>query len=225
MVGAQFDLLPQPCHAYLEELVQVAGNDAQKAQTLQQWYFGVRGLGQYTAVEGEGSQFTVEEQVRRGTTGRIGRIHGVSFLVAERFGIRPLCDVSINATLQVAEPYASDVGEGSCQAVAAGKSLRFALAALGRACQIFPDCASGADMAPPECDENCRFFGGGGRNRTGVDGFAGRCITTLLPRPAGKVPLLTLAPKCYCERAEGKLERQKSLELSTSTLARLRSTN
>ena len=26
--------------------------------------------------------------------------------------------------------------------------------------------------------------GGGGRNRTGVDGFAGRCITTLLPRHA-----------------------------------------
>lgn len=25
-------------------------------------------------------------------------------------------------------------------------------------------------------------LGGGGRNRTGVDGFAGRCITTLLPR-------------------------------------------
>ncbi len=25
-------------------------------------------------------------------------------------------------------------------------------------------------------------FGGGGRDRTGVDGFAGRCITTLLPR-------------------------------------------
>ncbi len=25
-------------------------------------------------------------------------------------------------------------------------------------------------------------FGGGGRNRTGVDGFAGRCITTLPPR-------------------------------------------
>src|SRR5437763_16896693 len=26
-------------------------------------------------------------------------------------------------------------------------------------------------------------FGGGGRNRTGVDGFAGRCMTTLPPRP------------------------------------------
>ena len=25
-------------------------------------------------------------------------------------------------------------------------------------------------------------FGGGGRNRTGVDGFAGRCMATLPPR-------------------------------------------
>ena len=30
------------------------------------------------------------------------------------------------------------------------------------------------------CDRQAT--GGGGRNRTGVDGFAGRCITTLLPR-------------------------------------------
>ncbi len=28
-----------------------------------------------------------------------------------------------------------------------------------------------------------RNDGGGGRNRTGVDGFAGRCMTTLPPRP------------------------------------------
>ncbi len=27
-----------------------------------------------------------------------------------------------------------------------------------------------------------RYFGGGSRNRTGVHGFAGRCITTLLSR-------------------------------------------
>ncbi len=83
--------------------------------------------------------------------------------------------------------------------------------------------------------------GGGGRNRTGVDGFAGRCITTLLPRQG--------EPHCtregrFLRRAAFKqrhhvherkrealwaslrnLEREKSLELSTSTLARLRSTN
>src|SRR5688500_3298107 len=28
-------------------------------------------------------------------------------------------------------------------------------------------------------------IGGGGRNRTGVHGFAGRCMTTLPPRPGG----------------------------------------
>lgn len=64
--------------------------------------------------------------------------------------------------------------------------------------------------------------GGGGRNRTGVDGFAGRCITTLLPRrnlygfPA-KRESIALSPEI--------LERETSLELATSTLARLRSTN
>src|SRR5437667_10297953 len=30
--------------------------------------------------------------------------------------------------------------------------------------------------------------GGGGRNRTGVHGFAGRCITTLPPRLVGRRP-------------------------------------
>ena len=79
-----------------------------------------------------------------------------------------------------------------------------------------------------------RGNGGGGRNRTGVDGFAGRCMTTLPPRQerrpaprsthAGprnkresrcKLPVLSL----------GDLERETSLELATSTLARLRSTN
>ena len=33
------------------------------------------------------------------------------------------------------------------------------------------------------CFTSCILWsGGGGRNRTGVDGFAGRCITTLPPR-------------------------------------------
>ncbi len=33
-------------------------------------------------------------------------------------------------------------------------------------------------------------FGGGGRNRTGVDGFAGRCITILLPRQGNRIVLV-----------------------------------
>ena len=74
--------------------------------------------------------------------------------------------------------------------------------------------------------------GGGGRNRTGVDGFAGRCMTTLPPRPG-------CARRAGAQRGQtkresglqddrlslGNLERETSLELATSTLARLRSTN
>ncbi len=33
-----------------------------------------------------------------------------------------------------------------------------------------------------EARRSARCNGGGGRNRTGIDGFAGRCITTLPPR-------------------------------------------
>jgi hypothetical protein len=65
-------------------------------------------------------------------------------------------------------------------------------------------------------------FGGAFQSRTGLDGFAIRCITALLTRrlsftlkKKGKA-LLSLFQM---------LEREKSLELSTSTLARLRSTN
>ena len=84
--------------------------------------------------------------------------------------------------------------------------------------------------------------GGGGRDRTGVNGFAGRCITTLLPRHGF---VLYRETKTYRHKRNaktfstllmnkkgslaasffGNLEREKSLELSTSTLARLRSTN
>jgi hypothetical protein len=49
--------------------------------------------------------------------------------------------------------------------------------------------------------------GGSGRNRTGVDGVAVRCMTTL-------------PPSLYRE-----LERETGFEPATSTLARLRSTN
>ena len=72
--------------------------------------------------------------------------------------------------------------------------------------------------------------GGAGRSRTDLLGFAIRCITALLPRRLRRLagPMSDAAdsmkkgslgfPFCC-------LEREKSLELSTSTLARLRSTN
>src|SRR5678816_102434 len=59
--------------------------------------------------------------------------------------------------------------------------------------------------------------GGGSRNRTGVHGFAGRCMTTLPSRQKAKREGLATFPR--------KMERETSLELATSTLARLRSTN
>ena len=60
--------------------------------------------------------------------------------------------------------------------------------------------------------------GGAGQSRTGLEGFAILCITALLPR------------RCLDKKGSRGfpfwcLEREKSLELSTSTLARLRSTN
>ena len=73
--------------------------------------------------------------------------------------------------------------------------------------------------------------GGAGRSRTDLHGFAIRCITALLPRP-GVVVIVRARPRAAWTK-KGKrllphftnLEREKSLELSTSTLARLRSTN
>ena len=74
-----------------------------------------------------------------------------------------------------------------------------------------------------------RLIGGGGRNRTGVDGFAGRCMTTLPPRQERwPAPIACAAGQTKRESAVlslAKLERERSLELPTSTLARLRSTN
>jgi hypothetical protein len=71
--------------------------------------------------------------------------------------------------------------------------------------------------------------GGEDGNRTRLNGFAGRCITSLLPRQ--RILILRCSPTGRCIK-KGKpgfpfriLEREKSLELSTSTLARLRSTN
>src|SRR5471032_1111825 len=74
---------------------------------------------------------------------------------------------------------------------------------------------------PTELLPRGAFFGGEDRSRTDLDGFAGRCITALLPRQR---KLFTKIAAGYALRSEI-LEREKSLELSTSTLARLRSTN
>ena len=72
--------------------------------------------------------------------------------------------------------------------------------------------------------------GGATRSRTGLDGFAIRCITALLSRQG-------LLSAYIFSQKEGKpklpvfsnyflnLERDKRLELSTYTLARYRSTN
>ena len=83
-------------------------------------------------------------------------------------------------------------------------------------------------------DEGLLSCGGATRSRTGLNGFAIRCITALLSRRKSCVPFRhpwrrnhhhsgkkgsTRASLFLC------LEREKSLELSTSTLARLRSTN
>ncbi len=81
------------------------------------------------------------------------------------------------------------------------------------------------------------MYGGGGRNRTGVHGFAGRCITTLPPRRVccrekknGKTKSRFRRNSKFASDPEitslsRKLERERRLELPTSTLARLRSTN
>ncbi len=62
-------------------------------------------------------------------------------------------------------------------------------------------------------------IGGARRSRTALNGFAIRCITALLSRhdfdEKGKHGVLPLS----------NLERETRLELATSTLARLRSTN
>ena len=67
--------------------------------------------------------------------------------------------------------------------------------------------------------------GGATRNRTEVHGFAGRCITTLPSRPARHKPRLKRKGGKHCFPPISYLEREKSLELSTYTLARYRSTN
>ena len=78
-----------------------------------------------------------------------------------------------------------------------------------------------------------RINGGGGRNRTGVDGFAIRCIATLLLRQSAfytaesgethKKAVLNMANLGKTEALE-LLERERRLELPTPTLARSCST-
>jgi hypothetical protein len=77
--------------------------------------------------------------------------------------------------------------------------------------------------------------GGAAQSRTGLAGFAIRYITALLPRHDLSAVTTSLPPGRYTrgpnkkgqhsEVLPSELEREKSLELSTSTLARLRSTN
>ena len=77
--------------------------------------------------------------------------------------------------------------------------------------------------------DSLRKDGGAIRSRTGLDGFAIRCITALLsrrrcPDEKGKPELPFLAAPGLVNRMQC-LERETRLELATSTLARLRSTN
>src|SRR5690606_9224220 len=73
--------------------------------------------------------------------------------------------------------------------------------------------------------------GGLGRNRTGVHGFAGRCMTTLPPGLMASGPRLAQragSGKTKPRRTGAllsKLERETRLELATPTLARSCSTN
>ena len=74
--------------------------------------------------------------------------------------------------------------------------------------------------APKQCVEKAYktvAYGGWDRNRTDVDGFAGRCITTLPPSlcdvPHG--PEKTAADG----RSKREMERETRLELATPTLA------
>ncbi len=67
-------------------------------------------------------------------------------------------------------------------------------------------------------------FGGAIQSRTGLDGFAIRCITALLSRRLFDGLCLDEKGKLLASLFAN-LERETRLELATSTLARLRSTN
>ncbi len=87
---------------------------------------------------------------------------------------------------------------------------------------------SNKNAPPTEADRAFRpdKSGGAVRSRTGLTGFAIRGITALLPRRLFSFLNLGRGIKKGSRRFPfSELEREKSLELSTSTLARLRSTN
>ena len=57
-------------------------------------------------------------------------------------------------------------------------------------------------------------YGGGGRNRTGVHGFAGRCMTTLPPRPC-----CSAREVCYVTKIHLELKIEANLSvMSTQTV-------
>ncbi len=66
-VGADFDLRLEARHPDLEELVQVAADDAQEAQALQQRHAEVSGLRQDAPVELEQTELAIEVVLRKGT--------------------------------------------------------------------------------------------------------------------------------------------------------------
>jgi hypothetical protein len=71
MPGLSFICSFRPGDADLEELVQVAGNDAQETQPLQQGRGRVLGLGEHAAVEFQDAKFTIDQMVGGGK-----RAHG-----------------------------------------------------------------------------------------------------------------------------------------------------
>ena len=93
--------------------------------------------------------------------------------------------------------------------------------------QPWQGCALPTELFPQKLSS---VTGGAIRSRTGLDGFAIRCITALLSRlclvrqPCSKLPVVT-DKKGKPGFPFRKLERETRFELATSTLARLRSTN
>ena len=77
-VAAHLDLFLEAGDADLEEFVEVAGDDAEEAQSLEQRHARVGDLGQDAAVEGEQRKFAVDEVVG-GETAGIG-VHGANLM-------------------------------------------------------------------------------------------------------------------------------------------------
>ena len=92
--------------------------------------------------------------------------------------------------------------------------------------------ANRRDRAWRRAEDRWEAGGGAIRSRTALDGFAIRCITALLSRRvryptkkgSGCFPVLPSTAGAI-DASDWMLERETRLELATSTLARLRSTN